>query len=406
MYSNFSKTFFLNFYKAITIAFFFNLIFPNQDIPQNFDKCLWIKSENLDSEKSIKSIISDAYKSGYKIVFLQLDVHNNHLYNPLITKGTKNRPFDPLNVALYWANLYDIELHVWINAYKIWSSTWPPSEDHIFYQLRENNKDWFASDINGHIDCNLVLNKSKNNFSGIYLSPLNQSSNDYIKDIIQKLLVDYKGKFDGIHLDYFRYKDSMYGYNYIGRKLFQNIYNIDPIYLNKDIDFNNVELNDSIHNIKDNWLEFKNKHIDILIQDLDILLDDYNNNFSKQIKLSVAVKPNIHEAKVRWNQNWDYWLNNDFVDFVVVMNYFSDMESFSNNLWELYKYFYNTKNINKIYIGINTIDENLGENELKDIDLIKNQVKNVQDFSFPGIAIFSSEYYNFYPTLYLDIFSQ
>jgi uncharacterized lipoprotein YddW (UPF0748 family) len=139
---------------------------------------------------------------------------------------------------------------------------------------------------------------------------------------------------------------------------------------------------------------------------LGILLDDYNNNFSKQIKLSVAVKPDIYEAKVRWNQNWDYWLNNDFVDFVVVMNYFSDMESFSNNLWELYKYFYNTKNINKIYIGINTIDENLGENELKDIDLIKNQVKNVQDFSFPGIAIFSSEYYNFYPTLYLDIFSQ
>ena len=42
------------------------------------------------------------------------------------------------------------------------------------------------------------------------------------------------------------------------------------------------------------------------------------------------------------------------------MNYFSDMESFSNSLWKLYKYFYNTKNIDKMYIGINTIDQNLG----------------------------------------------
>ena len=77
--------------------------------------------------------------------------------------------------------------------------------------------------------------KTSNNFSGIFLSPLNQKVNIYIENIVEKLLDKYKGKFHGIHLDYFRYKDSMYGYNYKGRKYFYDLYKVDPIYLNKDL---------------------------------------------------------------------------------------------------------------------------------------------------------------------------
>ena len=62
------------------------------------------------------------------------------------------------------------------------------------------------------------------------------------------------------------------------------------------------------------------------------------------------------------------------------MNYFSDTESFSNNLWELYKYFEDRENINKIYVGINTIDTNLGTNQLRDSELIKNQINNAMEF--------------------------
>ena len=40
------------------------------------------------------------------------------------------------------------------------------------------------------------------------------------------------------------------------------------------------------------------------------------------------------------------------------------------------------------------------------IEQIKEQVQNTKDFSYPGVIIFSSEYYNFNPTLYLEIFSE
>ena len=130
-----------------------------------------------------------------------------------------------------------------------------------------------------------------------------------------------------------------------------------------------------------------------------------NEEKGKDLKLSVAVKPDIYEAKIRWNQNWDEWIDKNYIDFVVIMNYFPDSESFSNNLFNLSKYF-NQNDLSKIYIGINTIEETLGSKQLKDINTIKEQIKNTFDYSFGGIAIFSYEYYKYNPKMYLEIFSE
>ena len=408
MYNFFLNIKFLDFYKAIIIAFFFSFIFSNT-YSNNFDKCLWVKANELTSDEKIENLISNAYRSGYKIIFLQIKIHEDYRYNPLIEKKQNQFNFDPLKSALFWANWYDIEVHIWMNVYKIWSSTWEPPENHIFYELNKFHKDWFATDINGHIDCNTKFNSIDNrkilnsdDFSGLFLSPLNYEVNNYIKNIIKKLLNDYsnlgKPLFNGIHLDYLRYKDSMYGYNYIGRKLFYNKNKIDPVYLNKMSNYLSFE---SIDTLRDDWNNFKSNQINNLLKDLHALLSNYNN-----LKLSAAVKPNIYESKIRWNQNWDYWIRENYIDFVVIMNYYSDTESFSNNLWELYKYFEDRENINKIYVGINTIDTNLDNNQLRDSELIKSQINNAIEFSFPAIAIFSSEYFKYNSSLYLDIFPE
>ena len=251
------------------------------------------------------------------------------------------------------------------------------------------------------MDYDLDINNSSDNFSGVFLSPLNPKSNEYIKNIIKKLLVDYSRNgiplFDGIHLDYLRYKDSMYGYNYFGRKIFYDENQVDPVYLNR-----NFYSNDSTQIFKDNWNKFKSEKINFLLKDLDDLLNIFS---SKDIKLSVAVKPNIYEARIRWNQNWDEWINKDYIDFVVVMNYFPDTESFSKNLMDLYSYF-GKKKLSKIYIGVNTIEKNLKSNELKDVNTIREQVKNTIYYQFGGVAIFSYEYYKFNKKLYLEIFSE
>ena len=403
----FLKIKFLDFYKAILIAFFFSFNLSNT-YSNTFDKCLWVKAEELTSDKKIENLISNAYRSDYKIIFLQIKVHEDYRYNPLVEKSKNSSIFDPLKSALFWANWYDLEIHIWMNVYKIWSSTWEPPENHIFYKLNKDHKDWFATDINGYVDCNVNFNSrykkiiNSNDFSGLFLSPLNKEVNDYTLNIIKKLLNDYsnlgKPLFNGIHLDYMRYKDSMYGYNYIGRKLFYDENKIDPIYLNKMSNHFSVESFDTLMN---KWNNLKSDKITTLIKDVYNLLSKYDN-----LELSAAVKPNIYESKKRWNQDWDYWIRENYIDFVVIMNYFSDTESFSSNLWELYKYFEDRKNIDKIYVGINTIDSSLEGNRLKNTKLIKDQINNAIDFSFPAIAIFSSEYFKYNSSLYLDIFPE
>lgn len=387
-----------NFYKAIIIAFFFSVTFSNN--LDNLTKCLWVKSDEL-LNNSIESIITNAYRSEYKIIYFQLDIHENSHYNPNLDPSNQKYEKDPLKEVLYWANIYDIDIHIWINAYKIWSSNTRPPPNHIYYKLKEKHKDWFASDINGFNDYKITFNPNNtNNMSNIFISPLNEDCNNYIISIILKLVSDYSingnPKFKGIHLDYLRYKDSMYGYNFIGRNIFYNLSKIDPVYLNR----NRYLKKDSLLNIiKDDWIDFKSSKISSLLSEVKLILQN-----KKNIKLSVAVKPILKEAKVRWIQNWDQWIKNDLVDYVVVMNYFNDTESFSSNLWNIYKVFNDQKYIDKIYIGVNVIYSDLGTNEIKDINIIKEQVRNVKDFSFPGLSIFSFEYFKYKPTLYLDIF--
>ena len=72
---------FLDFYKAILIAFFFSFNLSNT-YSNAFDKCLWVKAEELTSDEKIENLISNAYRSDYKIIFLQIKVHEDYRYNP------------------------------------------------------------------------------------------------------------------------------------------------------------------------------------------------------------------------------------------------------------------------------------------------------------------------------------
>ena len=49
-------------------------------------------------------------------------------------------------------------------------------------------------------------------------------------------------------------------------------------------------------------------------------------NNSLNLQLSAAVKPDILEAKYRWYQDWQSWIEEDIIDYCVIMNYYSDLK--------------------------------------------------------------------------------
>ena len=74
----------------------------------------------------------------------------------------------------------------------------------------------------------------------------------------------------------------MYGYNIVGRKTFFDNFKVDPIYLNRDISIKNINLPDSVHIVKEQWLNHKANQIDLLINGLYKLITDFNELKSKK----------------------------------------------------------------------------------------------------------------------------
>ena len=89
-----------------------------------------------------------------------------------------------------------------------------------------------------------------------------------------------------------------------------------------------LSINDFPENQKENWNKYKQNKVTELVQKTHHLL--YSK--FKNIKLSVAVKPNLFEAKERFSQDWGFWLKTGIVDYVLPMNYYSEMYYFNRDL--------------------------------------------------------------------------
>ena len=129
-------------------------------------------------------------------------------------------------------------------------------------------------------------------WEGIFLSPLHPSVNQYLSDIVSKIMEDYN--FNGILLDYIRYQNYYYGYNEEGIQLFEDMYNINPFDLHRGLisrhfGYSQTEI-DSIQNLWDNYREIK---ITELVQTIKTIIDE--DSLGHELLVSVKVSP--YESK-------------------------------------------------------------------------------------------------------------
>ncbi len=336
------------------IALFFimqNLLFPN--ILSNINnKYIWINKESLIDTIKIDSVLSFVKESNIENIFFQVRSRGDALYeSQIVPKYEKiDSSFDPLNYVLEKTKDENIKVHAWFNTYMLWSSPQPPKDSLHFYFQCPN---CFATDFNGKSDSNIKLNQIQSqNWEGVFLSPLNNNVNKHILLVIDELINTYD--IDGLHLDYVRFQDMFYGYNEIGIKDFENKYSFNP----KDLDRGLISprfgyLDTEVDSLTKLWDDYKTNSITNLIKSINNLIRSNDSS----IKLSVAVKPNIIEAKYRWYQDWLTWIKLDLIDYAVVMNYDSNINKFNfnnrlinNSLTDFEK--------QKIVIGISTFNQN------------------------------------------------
>tara|TARA_Y100000782_G_scaffold112032_1_gene141365 strand:- start:181 stop:1242 length:1062 start_codon:yes stop_codon:yes gene_type:complete len=327
------------------------------------------------NEKMINSALVYAYQSGYNIVFIQVRGRGYAFYNSdIVPKHPKiATEFDPLDYAVTLGHALGIEVHAWMNSYILWSSNTPPENPEHLYHTQ---KGWTEANIHGKMDSQIKLSEPQSpQWEGVYLSPTHPEVNPYLLSVYSEIINSYN--IDGIHLDYIRFQDEVYGYNKSGMAVFENIYDINPRDIVRGIISPRFgwsqEFVDSMYVA---WDKFRRDAVTELVRNIYHEVHKPGHN----IKLSAAVKPHIIDAKYRWYQEWDKWVQKGIIDFVVPMNYFKEIRDFNNSV-QIMKSNLAQDELEMVVIGVSTYNQ--------DAQSAADKILLARLNGFKGVSIFS-----------------
>lgn len=149
--------------------------------------------------KEIDASVAAAKKAGINAFFIQVRKNADAYYKSDIEpRGSGIAPgFDPLAYAIDRCHANGIQVHAWVNAFRVGSSK--PSTDPN--NVVNRHPDWINKTIDGKIM----------GTEGVYLDPGVPAARDYIAKIIIDIATRYD--VDGIQWDYVRYPGVNFGYS-------------------------------------------------------------------------------------------------------------------------------------------------------------------------------------------------
>ena len=185
------------------------------------------------------------------------------------------------------------------------------------------------------------------------------------KEMVEKYPID------GLHLDYIRFdnqKPSPSCYNNSCRLRYEIEYGIDPL----DIEPFTRPVID--------WHVWRETLIDSFVNAVGCEVRKINPD----IKISAAVAPHPDSARLSYLQNWTYWANNGYTDFLSPMVYTPDSRIFQR----LVNIESNSSN------GKTPLAPGIGLHLIRDPEVAVEQVKIAQNTKCGGVTLFAGSYIN------------
>ena len=327
----------------------------------------WVVRDALQNQSEIDDIIQTAVYLNISDIFVQVRALGRTYYTSTkelhIDKlGDK---FDPLEAIIKRATLYNIRIHAWVNMFYIWSGNQEPEDkNHVYYLLKQK--------ILRNCTFPTYQDLRTAGIEGYFLDP--QSSQ--VKKYLLNLLLEIADKYElaGVHLDYFRYPGVFYSFTPESRTNFwlQNYYDPLELYCFTD-EYVQTRGHDVFRYADRVYRQFLIRTLSDYLEEIKEVLKEKKPN----LELSVAVKPDPVEAKHRYFQNWLSWIKSNLCDFVVPMNYRTDMKEFTSIL----NVITNAGVRDKVIVGISTYNQ--------DVQAVNKRILVVQNGGWSGMSLFS-----------------
>lgn len=320
---------------AVTVAFFVSICggLGAQSSASSLEfRALWVVRHSAVSPEEIDRALLFARAYNFNHVFLQVRGRGHAFYeSELVNKSPliPDQQFDPLRYAIRKGRLLGLNIHAWINVFLAWSSEERPEDQrHIVNQFPE----WIDRSSLGETSSTAGIVNGQESGRLSFLSPSHPGVRNHLVKVVEEMLANYD--LDGIHLDYIRYGDSDFGYNLTARLDFEREFGVDPLRL-FTTDGSGYETVTSAERLflLERWNTSRRNAVTSLVRRVGELVLERNPG----CLFTAAVKPNPVVAKNRFFQEWDRWLIEGLVDYVVPMNYATDLRKFAADIDTIYE---------------------------------------------------------------------
>lgn len=152
------------------------------------------------SPQEVDETIAAAKKAGINALYIQVRKNGDAYYKSAIVPRATNivgADFDPLEYAIQKAHAQGMQVHAWVNAFRVWSrAAYPSDPNHIV----NAHPDWLTKDSKGSVLAS----------EGVYLDPGAPGVRDYMAKVVMEIVKNYD--VDGVQWDYIRYPGQNFGY--------------------------------------------------------------------------------------------------------------------------------------------------------------------------------------------------
>ncbi|MFW5736807.1 MAG: glycoside hydrolase family 10 protein, partial [Halanaerobium sp.] len=145
-----------------------------------------------------------------------------------------------------------------------------------------------------------------------WLSPARKDVRDYLQERYVYLVENYD--LDGLNLDYIRFPEEYrgsFGYDSVSVEKFKEEFELDPF---------EIKSGSSEFAI---WNQYREDLITKMVRETSQKL----KAAEPDLLISADVIPGREEARYRALQNWSYWLQESYIDFVLPMTYTENLFS-------------------------------------------------------------------------------